>query len=320
MTLALYQQKFTRLHVNMSGGKVSPHKICMLLALLDLARSGSLKNNKVEYGPALLERYRNFFDAVRGPSDHPNPYFPFFHLAGKLRDRSESFWHLIPIPGRESALASMKTVTSASDITRNISHAELDPELFALLNDEEAIEVLSQTMAQHWFGRGLQELTQVVALCTDISRYEHRIRTGLITPDLNPQPESIRSPAFRRVVTQTYDYRCAATGLRFLLPSGVAMVEAAHIHPFSESQDDDPCNGLALTPNMHWAMDRFLISPGPDLKWHVSDLLDDRIKDNEILLNLRGKPLFLPNDLRMVPKRDALEWRLDRLKNLPREY
>jgi putative restriction endonuclease len=121
-------------------------------------------------------------------------------------------------------------------------------------------------------------------------------------------------------VTQIYDYRCAATGLRFLLPSGVAMVEAAHIHPFSESQDDDPCNGLALTPNMHWAMDRFLISPGPDLKWHVSDLLDDRIKDNEILLSLRGKPLFLPNDLRMVPKRDALEWRLDRLKNLPREY
>lgn len=319
MTLALYQQKFTRLRVNMSGGKASPHKICMLLALLDLARSGSLKINKVEYGPALLERYRNFFDAVRGPSDHPNPYFPFFHLAGKLQDRSESFWHLIPIKGHESELASITTVTSSSDITRNIAHVELDPELFTLLNDEESIDVLSQTMAQHWFGRGLPELKQVVALYADISRYEHRIRTGLIRPDLNPQPESIRNPAFRRVVTQIYDYRCAATGLRFLLPTGVAMVEAAHIHPFSESQDDDPCNGLALTPNMHWAMDRFLISPGPDLKWHVSDLLDDRIKDNEILLSLRGKPLFLPNDLRMVPKRDALEWRLNRIKSIQRD-
>jgi len=320
MTLSIYQQKFTHLRVNSSGGKASPHKICMLLALLDLAQGGALKVNKIEYGPALLERYRHFFDTVRGPSDHPNPYFPFFHLAGKLRDKSDSFWHLIPILGRESELASMTTVTSASDITRNICHAELDPELFMLLHDEESIEALSQTMAQHWFGRGLQELTQVVALCTSISRYEHRIRTGLITKDLAPQPESIRDPAFRRVVTQIYDYRCAATGLRFLLPSGVAMVEAAHIHPFSESRDDDPCNGLALTPNMHWAMDRFLISPGPDLKWHVSDLLDDRIKDNEILLSLRGKPLFLPNDLRMVPKRDALEWRLNRLNTLKRDY
>lgn len=320
MTLSIYQHKFTHLRVNMSGGKASPHKICMLLALLDLARSGSLRFNKVEYGPALLERYRHFFNVVRGPSDHPNPYFPFFHMAGKLQDRSESFWHLIPIPGRESELASMTTVTSASDITRNISHAELDPELFMLLQDEESIEALSQTMAQHWFGRGLQELTQVVALCTSISIYEHRIRAGLITKDLAPQPESIRDPAFRRVVTQIYDYRCAATGLRFLLPSGVAMVEAAHIRPFSESRDDDPCNGLALTPNMHWAMDRFLISPGPDLKWHVSDLLDDRIKDNEILLSLRGKPLFLPNDLRMVPKRDVLEWRLNRLKATQGDY
>jgi putative restriction endonuclease len=320
MTLSIYQQKFTHLRVNSSGGKASPHKICMLLALLDLAQGGALKVNKIEYGPALLERYRHFFDAVRGPSDHPNPYFPFFHLAGKLQDRSESFWHLIPIRGRESELASMTTVTSASDITRNISHAELDPELFMLLHDEASIEALSQAIAQHWFGRGLQELTQVVALCTNISRYEHRIRAGLITKDLATQPESIRDPAFRRVVTQIYDYRCAATGLRFLLPSGVAMVEAAHIRPFSESRDDDPCNGLALTPNMHWAMDRFLISPGPDLKWHVSDLLDDRIKDNEILLSLRGKPLFLPNDLRMIPNRDALEWRLNRLNTLKRDY
>lgn len=320
MTLALYQQKFTRLRVNMNRGKASPHKICMLLALLDLARSGSLKINKIEYGPALLERYRNFFDAVRGPSDHPNPYFPFFYLASKLQDKSESFWHLVSIPGREADVTAMTTVTSASDITRNISHAELDPELFTLLNDEESIEVLSQTLAQHWFGRGLQELTQVVTHCTKISRYEHQIRSGLLNPELVPQPENIRNPAFRRVVTQIYDYRCAATGLRFLLPSGVAMVEAAHIHPFSESQDDDPCNGLALTPNMHWAMDRFLISPGPDLKWHVSDLLDDRIKDNDILLSLRGKPLFLPNDLRMVPKRDALEWRLNRLKTIQTDY
>jgi len=319
MTLALYQQKFTRLRVNMSGGKASPHKICMLLALLDLARGGSLKTNKIEYGPTLLERYRHFFDAVRGPSDHPNPYFPFFHLAGKLQDKSDSFWHRIPLPGREAELASMTTVTSDSDITRNISHIELDQELFTLLNDEESINALSQTIAQHWFGRGLQELTQVVTLCTNISRYEHQIRTGLVTPNLAPQPESVRNPAFRRVVTQLYDYRCAATGLRFLLPSGVAMVEAAHIHPFSESQDDDPCNGLALTPNMHWAMDRYLISPGPDLKWHVSDLLDDRIADNEILIRLRGKPLFLPTDLRMVPKRDALEWRLNQIKNYQRE-
>ena len=51
-------------------------------------------------------------------------------------------------------------------------------------------------------------------------------------------------------------------------------VEAAHIHPFSEAGGDDPRNGLALTPDMHWAMDKHLIAPGEDLKWHVSPVLD----------------------------------------------
>jgi putative restriction endonuclease len=37
-----------------------------------------------------------------------------------------------------------------------------------------------------------------------------------------------------------------------------------HLHPFAEAGDDDPRNGIALTPDMHWAMDRHLIAPGPE--------------------------------------------------------
>ena len=28
------------------------------------------------------------------------------------------------------------------------------------------------------------------------------------------------------------------------------MVEAAHLHPFAEAGDDDPRNGIALTPDL----------------------------------------------------------------------
>jgi hypothetical protein len=47
--------------------------------------------------------------------------------------------------------------------------------------------------------------------------------------------------------------------------------------PFSESQDDDSRNGIALAPTFRRALDRYLIAPGPDLKWHVSPVLDSRI-------------------------------------------
>ena len=123
----------------------------------------------------------------------------------------------------------------------------------------------------------------MVQRSAEVSRYERRLRTGLPLTAAEPAPpEYVRDPAFRRVVNQAYDYRCAATGLRILLPGGEAMVEAAHLHPFAEAGDDDPRNGIALTPDMHWAMDRHLIAPGPEA--------------------------------RLYPKREALAWRVGRLQ------
>ncbi len=102
MALAAYQDKFRRLNVNVRADRASPHKICMLLALLDLTRSGGLADNRILFAPPLLERYQRFFSAVRTPSDHPNPYFPFFHLAGKLRGGEVGFWQPQPLPRQDT--------------------------------------------------------------------------------------------------------------------------------------------------------------------------------------------------------------------------
>ncbi len=311
MSLRLYAEKLGKLRVSMSHGRASPHKICMMLAVFDLARSGALTENRIEFRPPLLERYYRYFGAVRTAHDHPNPYFPFFHLQGSLTDRSDSFWHLAPRPGQEKVLAAMETVRSFRNIEDHVAFAYLDDELFRLLQDAQAVEALAEALSRKWFDRGLQDLSAVVTQGQRISRYEQAIRGLMLdTPGVREVPAYIRDPAFRRVVTEQYDYRCAATGLRILLPNGTAMVEAAHIHPFSESADDDPRNGLALTPDMHWAMDKHLIAPGPDYTWHVSAALDDRIPDFRVLTGLKGKPMFLPREPRFYPKREVLEWRL----------
>lgn len=54
MSLTTYQERFSRLVVNVRQGRASPHKICMLLAVLDLARSGALKANRIDFAPPLL--------------------------------------------------------------------------------------------------------------------------------------------------------------------------------------------------------------------------------------------------------------------------
>lgn len=68
--LQRYQARFARLIVNVRAGRASPHKICMLLAMLDLAMAGGLRENLLHDAPPLLERYRRYFDAVRRDGDH----------------------------------------------------------------------------------------------------------------------------------------------------------------------------------------------------------------------------------------------------------
>lgn len=248
MSLALYLDRLRRLQVNVARGRASPHKICMLLAVLDLARSGALRENRIDFAPALLERYGTYFGAVRTERDHANPHFPFFHLQGKLRGGGESFWHLKAKPGREAVVAAMDGARGVRQITDNIDFAYLDPELFELLQDPVAVDALSAELAQAWFGRGLQDLQAVVGRTQEISRYERRLRNPecAVPSVAESMPSYIRDPAFRRVVTEIYDYRCAATGLRLVLPDGAAMVEAAHI-PVQRSRRRRP----AKRPRAH---------------------------------------------------------------------
>jgi putative restriction endonuclease len=314
--LEKYAERFANLVVNKSKNRFRPHKICMLLAVLDMGRSGALKENRIPFGPALVERYRVVFEAVRCLDEHPHPYYPFFALAGRLRGGAPSFWHLRAIPGREQALHELDSPRRTADVTGNVEYACLDPELHELIQDPTAVAWLTERLQCQWAARGLDPAFVVAQHATEASAYERQLREGE-TLDSATRPQHVRDPAFRRVVTEAYDYRCAASGSRLVLPSGVAMVEAAHIHPFSEGRDDDPRNGLALSPDMHWAMDRNLIAPGPDLRWHVNrrakDFLDWDTPVSVRIFQLHRRGILLPANKALHPKMSSLEWRLARL-------
>ncbi len=309
-TLAEYLQAFARLNVNRAGGMASPHKPCMLLAMLGLAEAGKLVQNQIRFEPPLLERYARFFNVVRGPNDHPNPWFPFFHL------RSDGFWYLQAKPGREVALEVLDSARSASVIAENISLASLDPVLHNLALDPIAREQLRQQLVVAWFGAFSQPLSALFDEERRIDNAEIDMRQrieGRQTTSVEASSDPARSAAFRRIVTEAYDYRCAASGWRIILPDSTVLVEAAHLVPYADSYDDDPRNGIALSPSFHWAMDKYIIAPGPDLKWHVSTILDDRLADNRPLLELDGKSLILPKEQAYSPKKESLEWRVNRL-------
>ncbi len=257
-----------------------------------------MPENRIHFNDVLLTRYVAYFDAVKGERDWPNPWMPFF----ALKNETNAFWFLEPIPGREAALG-LNSAVKRGDIVENFEFAYLSEELFAALSNPVDRDVLRDALMYHWFPDHVDALTELVG----VTRFENLLKTGHAS-EVRESPPA-RSAAFRRLVVEAYEYRCAASGWRVILPDYRVLVEAAHIVPFAETADDRPQNGIALTPNFHWALDRNIIAPGADLKWHVSPLIDKRIADNRPLVALDSQPLLLPRDERYHPDREALRWR-----------
>jgi putative restriction endonuclease len=302
-----YLNRLVSLRVN-TARSVSPHKPCLMLAVIDLYDTDPDRENRIYFEPTFIERYLQYFSIVGRDNQHPNPHLPFSRLWG------DGFWHLVS--NSDGARIDHRIViTSSSKLHETVSHAEIDSELHDLLKYQENRTLLAQTLVNHWFDRDQDEMDRLVGTSHQINLYERRIRSAAPTQMIGEAklPAFIRDPAFRRVVLQAYDYRCAATAQRIILPDESVMVQAAHIVPFSESGNDDPCNGLALSPDMHWAMDKCVIAPGTDLLWHISGCIDRRFAENEPLLRLEGKELVLPREKRFSPKRQYLEWRMDNL-------
>lgn len=302
--LETHAHSFARLRVNRKGDHVSPHKPCMLLAVLDLAAGGDLVTNEIRYEPALLERYERYFAAVKRDRDHAKTYYPFFHL------KSAPFWTLVPREGRAETLDAMSTARRHRDITDNIDHVKLDAELFRLIQDESSRAALRDVLLTRWFPGNDARIRACLAQQERENTVERQLRSGT-----QPQESStaIRDTVFRRIVLEAYDYRCAATGLRLLVPGVGALLDAAHLIPFAAERNDAPTNGMALTPTYHRALDRRLIAPGPDLLWHVSPILDRRISDYRPLLDLEGQRIILPVESRMQPSKESLAWTLRNL-------
>jgi putative restriction endonuclease len=301
--LSDYRSRFTNLRTDTEQGRSRPHKPSMLLTMISLAENGRLTDNRIQPDPELLELFKSYFAATCAGNDRCTPENPFFYL------KSEGFWHLHARPGREAEVDAMKSPGSWPTIVDLISHASVDDALFALVAQSTAREVLRNALINRYFPAKREKVLDIADLEREIGAVRSEWKS-----DARDSVESTtaRKTAFTRTVRQAYDYQCATCGIRFVYED-TTLVDAAHLVPWSESKDDRPQNGLALCKNHHWVMDKRLIAPGPDLKWHVSNCLDDRIQGQKDLLCFDGREILLPYEKRFQPDPAGLEWRMDRL-------
>lgn len=114
--------------------------------------------------------------------------------------------------------------------------------------------------------------------------------------------------AFRAVVLDVYESRCAITGHR-LRPT----LQAAHIRPVSHGGEHRVDNGLLLRSDVHTLFDLGYVTVDPSYRLRVSPRLREDFGNGDDLYarESAGARIALPRGRGNRPSREALEWHGD---------
>lgn len=109
--------------------------------------------------------------------------------------------------------------------------------------------------------------------------------------------------AFRVLVTDTYDRRCAVTQER-TLPA----LEAAHIRPYAEGGMHEARNGLLLRRDIHSLFDAGYVTVTPNLHFEVSRRIKEEFENGRHYYALHGQEIRPPDVASRRPDAAALAW------------
>ena len=118
----------------------------------------------------------------------------------------------------------------------------------------------------------------------------------LITPRLG-------QGAFRTIVTDAYERRCAVTRER-TLPA----LDAAHIRRYSEGGVHAATNGLLLRKDIHSLFDRGYVTVTPSHHFAVSPRIREEFENGHEYYDYDGSKILVPKKPEHRPDPDALMW------------
>lgn len=274
---------------------LAPHKPLLLLTIMDMVEDGTLQSPWIPYSPELFFRFSCYWDLVHDrQQNRPDLRMPFHALGGK-RDR---LWERF-------------TADRLPSISRDTTRlCRMEESLWDALTDPQFRLSARARLIGAYF-----EPREQIALCARLRLPEPTTdEIILIKEDANEYKKSLtkgRDSGFRTAVLSGYQYTCALTGYR-MCTEKEHMVEAAHIHQHAESGDDDPRNGLALTPDAHWMFDRGLWTIAYQDSRYVIRVANDKYSDESpfgrTLDKHDGRSPFFNHETGLRPDPKRLAW------------
>lgn len=269
-----------------------------------------IKYNLIELNSDLGELFSQYWAMILPFDRRGNIVLPFFHL------RSEGFWHLLPRPGKEEALHAASQMRSLSQFREMLIGARLDEALYRVLCDRTPRERLRSVLIQTYFAPELQSsLVEKGIINYESFQYsralldksDQQFAKETLSEEVAYQ-SAARDQGFRRAVVTAYAHRCALCGVRVRTLDGHTAVTAAHIVPWSVSQDDRPANGMALCRTCHWNFDEGLVSVSFTYEVLASTQLRGAHNLPGYLIGLEGRGIVGPMDEVYWPDSRSLKW------------
>ena len=310
-----YSTHFKKLRcAYVKGMGKAPHKPILLLTLIQLISKGLICTNRIFISAELVLAFKQNWNQLVVTDHKRNFSLPFFHL------RSEPFWYLVAKPGREIATTSSKSIKSFKNLKESIAFAEIDRELFLLLQEIPNQLWFEQLLLETYFPHSKsaylrpeknyeEESIENEILNEPKEAYQSHIRRMKETLEEDEYEEElfVRGGLFKKTIPKVYNYTCCITGMKIESSHNVQMIDACHIFPFSLSGDDTVTNGIALSPTLHRAFDRGLITINPDFIVRVSPTVKE--EDSSFTLSqFSGQQIFLPEKEKYYPSQASLSW------------
>lgn len=268
----------------------APHKPLLLLVFLELVEKGEFTGGSLLLTPELAYRFTTFFEIVRyRRTAKPDIRMPFHHLS------TQGFW-------------SPRTATGESSMHRSTTaYVVPDPDFVeACRNPTFRLQARRVLIAAHFEPAERNALYQLVGIDVPPADEIARDACFVVPHDAEVVGRSVR---FRIDVVSAYNYTCALTGYRVTTISSGAIVDAAHIHQFANSRNNDPANGIALCKNAHWLFDVGLWSIDDDYRVLVARNAFSEASPNQTSLSeMQGRRLLLPKDKSIWPAKVHLAW------------
>lgn len=273
----------------------APHKPLLLLCVIDMVEERVMTEPWISYSPELFFRFQCYWAIVfERQHNKPDMRMPFHALGGE-RDRVWVRYTENGMPSKSKETTRLCRLDESfwnclqNDLFRNEARIRLITTYFT---PSEQIALCAKLRLPE------PSTAEIGAILRSSESYKSSLKKG-------------RDLRFRNDILLNYRFTCALTGYS-LNTTKENLVEAAHIHQHAISGNDDPRNGLALTPDAHWMFDRGL--------WTV-----DFYEGNFIIIVARGcftdsspygrsisdfhkKPLFFAKDTSLRPDPKNFVW------------